>query len=64
MEELSLSANQLKKDMLARRVNFATLDRPGGVGLGYSSLHSDPPSGKGLVVKLVPLQIRTFLIQY
>ena len=68
MEELSLSGNQPKKDMLARRRRFPAADAPhnatGAGGWRYAALFDDAPVAPGFVVRLAPLQIRTFLVRY
>ena len=68
VEELSLSGNQPKKDMLARRRRFPAADAPhnatGAGGWRYAALFDDAPVAPGFVVRLAPLQIRTFLVRY
>mmetsp|Transcript_39618 Transcript_39618/g.61821 ORF Transcript_39618/g.61821 Transcript_39618/m.61821 type:complete len:636 (+) Transcript_39618:519-2426(+) len=59
--EMSLSANQLKKDMIARRRHFKT---DGNQRRDSKTIFTEKPKGKDALITLAPLQIRTFMLHY
>ena len=54
LREMSLSANQGRKEMMAKKVRWQHTD-----GAAYTTVHEEP---EGMVVTLKPMEIKTYFV--